>query len=99
MNTSILEHRADLPKRVRVSSLITSRYEIGLRPTSWEERVSGIDTIVGDDGITYKLQSDGGQSPPQSGWVILLNSGDANNGFLWTLYGISRDAAERKIVH
>lgn len=78
-----------LPVRVTVDALLSSRYPDGLRPDSWDDRVAGNDLIKAG-GKTIKLRSDGGQSPPQPGWVILLTEGDGSSGYLWTLYGIPK---------
>ena len=83
----------DLPKRITVQSIVSTRYKNGLRPLNWDERVSGFDIIVGNDGKNYKLQSDGGQSPPKVGWILLLKSGDSDSGFIWTLYGITGETS------
>jgi hypothetical protein len=76
-----------LPRRVTVSELLTSRYESGKRPASWEKRVAGMDTIRTPDGEELSLLSDGQQSPPQTGWVILLTDAE-ESGYRWTLYGM-----------
>lgn len=77
-----------LPARVRVSKIVSSRYNDNTRPLVWDERKSGQDVIETQDGLKIALQSDGGQSPPKAGWTILLRSGDANQGYDWTLYGM-----------
>lgn len=76
------------PHRLEVTELVNSRYTNGSRPSSWDMRIGGIDLIRASDGNTYKLQSDGGQSPPQKDWVIILSGGDAQQGYHWTLYGL-----------
>lgn len=58
------------------------------KPLAWEERVSGQDIVEGSDGNTYVLSSDGSQSVPQPGWVLMAVDGDPKTGFSWTLYGI-----------
>ena len=92
-----------LPRRVRVQSVVRSRYAPGERPTSWDERVPGIETVVTDEGETLNLYSNGGQSSPSAGWELLLTepyskkSPEESNieiAHLWTLYGISRAAEE-----
>ena len=84
---------ANIPERVIVSTIQSSRYRGNIRPQSWDERVEGIDTIVTTDGRTLRLKSDGQQSPPQVGWVILLSAGDDQSGYVWTLYGIPKQAS------
>ena len=79
-------------QRVRVASIISSRYPDGFRPASWDERRDGVDLVRTIDGKELRLMSDGGQSPPKPGWEILLTEGDAHHGFRWTLYGITQPA-------
>lgn len=81
---------ADLPERVTVTAIVSSRYRGHVRPQSWDDRKAGVDTIQTSDGRTLKLQSDGQQSPPQVGWVILLSGGDDISGYLWTLYAMPK---------
>lgn len=82
-----------LPCRVQISSLEASRYAPSHeRPASWDRRVDGIDVVRTADGQTIKLQSDGQQSPPKEGWIILLTGGNGDDGYIWTLYGIPAGA-------
>ena len=76
--------------RVTVIDLVSSRYPSAKRPESWDDRVDGTDVIKIDEGEgrTLRLFSDGGQSPPQPGWVIQLISKDEGKGHRWTLYGM-----------
>lgn len=83
--------------RVTVARRVSSRYDplyesgrlpAGARPPAWAERRAGIDVIVTGEGQELKLQSDAGQSPPRAGWIVVLCGGDAEAGFLWTLYGL-----------
>ncbi|MCO6432338.1 MAG: hypothetical protein J5J00_15900, partial [Deltaproteobacteria bacterium] len=90
MQVSSVENR-----QVRVKELISSRYPNGVRPASWDYRTSGIDVVRDESGETLRLQSDGGQSSPKPGWIIVLTDGDAEHGFTWTLYGIHPSAAAR----
>ena len=85
------------PQRVAVARRISSRYDglyrdgrlpEGARPLSWDSRCSGLDVIVTEDGRELKLLSDGGQSPPCPGWMLVLRGGDEESGFAWTLYGM-----------
>jgi hypothetical protein len=78
----------ELPARVQVAKIVSSRYEGNVRPLDWDCRKSGIDTIQTNDGKLLKLSSDGGQSPPQEGWVLVLTAGDEQAGYAWTLYGL-----------
>jgi hypothetical protein len=80
-----------LPARIEVSRVVASRYgdEAG-RPRSWDERFGGVDLVESADGAQYKLLSDGQQSTPHPGWVILLISGSAGDGYRWTLYGMPK---------
>lgn len=78
-----------LPSRITVTKLVSSRYPSGKRPASWDQRTSGVDVVQASDGKNIKLLSDGGQSPPRKGWVVLLTKGDEQSGFNWTLYGLT----------
>ncbi len=82
-------------RRVRVASVISSRYPDGFRPLSWDERRAGIDVIRTSEGKELRLQSDGGQSAPKVGWEIVLSDGDAHAGYRWTLYGIAPSTAAK----
>ncbi len=77
-----------IPCRVTVSVLVSSRYSDGERSSVWDDRVDGFDIIKTSDNKHIKLWSDGQQSPPKPGWVILIEGGDAESGYRWTLYGI-----------
>ena len=90
-----------LPRKVSVKSLVSSRYdsfykdevlEFGQRPESWDDRLEGKDVIESDCGDTIDLWSDGGQSPPHNGWVIMLTSVKESGSYAWTLYGIPKEA-------
>lgn len=81
--------------KVQVAELISSRYgkSVSERPLSWDKRKAGLDVIRSVDNKVIELWSDGGQSPPQPGWVILVNPGTPNphlptKGEPWTLFGI-----------
>jgi hypothetical protein len=82
-----------LPCRVTVQAITSSRYPGHERPLSWEERVAGVDVVTLEDGSTIRLRSDGMQSPPKAGWVLLLVKGNPQEGFVWTLYGLPQGAA------
>jgi hypothetical protein len=75
---------------VKVVQLVSSRYPQGVRPESWSDRIEGIDVIRTQEGKELRLMSDGGQSPPQSGWTILLLDACETGAYRWTLYGLSR---------
>lgn len=77
-----------LRKRVTVKKVLSSRYATSSRPSSWDERKDGIDCIRTTSGEEIKLLSNGQQSTPKEGWVILLQDGSEEKGFTWTLYGI-----------
>ena len=81
-----------LPVRVEVKSIVSSRYPNHTRPLDWNARVAGRDVIETADGLSLTLWSDGQQSPPKPGWVILLTNGSEDPGYRWTLYGIRPDS-------
>ena len=81
---------APIYRRVRVTRLIRGRYGANDRPNCWDERLEGIDEVTIDGGEVLKLRSTPMQSPPRSGWVVMLTGGNAIDGFLWTLYGMPR---------
>ncbi len=81
------------PVRVQVGELLSGRYPnvmAGERPSSWDERVSGVDLVRELDGRVLKLLSDGQQPTPRKGWVLMLTSGSTDDGYRWTLYGMPR---------
>jgi hypothetical protein len=77
-----------LPAKVTVTKIVSSRYPNARRPESWDERKAGVDVIQAEEAGQLKLQSDGQQSPPREGWVIMLTDGNPSDGFRWTLYGM-----------
>jgi len=89
-----------VPVQLQVSDLINSRYnpeggdfqndsrESNKRPSSWDLRKAGVDIVRTQDGQILKLFSDGGQSPPQRGSVLVIMGGDSEQGYTWTLYGL-----------
>lgn len=83
------------PARLEVVKLVSSRYESGkgsgqvARPADWDERCSGIDVVQVAGGATVRLLSSPMQSPPKPGWVVMLTGGNENEGYTWTLYGLS----------
>lgn len=77
-----------LPAKITVAKLVSSRYPNARRPESWDDRKEGIDVVQAAENGQVKLLSDGQQSPPREGWVIMLTDGNANEGFRWTLYGM-----------
>lgn len=80
-----------LPKRVKISKIVSSRYGSGgIRPLSWDDRIDGVDIVKTTEGEELHLQSSGQQSTPQPSWEILLTSGDHSSGYKWTLYGMPR---------
>jgi hypothetical protein len=92
-------HRA---AKVCVAEVLSSRYGAvsngaqraegaGDRPQSWDDRKTGIDVIRSLGGETIKLKSSPMQSTPKPGWVLVLTGGTYEEGYTWTLYGISRN--------
>lgn len=87
-----------LPYRITVSEVLSARYQPGTKPTSWDKRVDGIDVIKTIDNEILALASQGGQSTPDKGWILLLTevSGETELpkygklvGHTWTLYGLN----------
>jgi len=78
-----------LPLRVKVQELVESRYASNQRPESWDQRKEGVDLVKTEDGKVLKLWSDGQQSPPQKGWILMIRDGDNQKGYSWTLYGLN----------
>lgn len=87
-----------LPKKIEVSALLSCRYDalyqggslaVGDRPSSWDDRVEGQDIVKTADGEQLTLHSDGQQSPPVPGQVLILRDGSQSKGYTWTLYGIN----------
>ncbi len=68
------------PRRVKIKSVLRSRYESrgdgrflsGSKPLSWDERISGVDEVLTENGERLELFSNGGQSTPAPGWELLL---------------------------
>lgn len=88
------------PRRVTVGRVIASRYsdeQAAERPFVWDERRDGVDTIETTDGEVLELWSEGMQSPPKPGWVILLRDQVAD-GCSWTLYALPKGAEISKLV-
>ncbi len=81
----------EIPLRVQVEKYIGGRYSSPGRPDSWDQRKAGIDYIGTVDQRTIKLRSDGGQSAPQPGWVVMITGGNSTDGYCWTLYGLPRE--------
>ena len=73
---------------IEVRRLVASRYSDNQRPADWDSRVGGIDIVEDVGGSRIKLLSTGMQSPPQSGWKLVVLDGDVENGYTWTLHGI-----------
>lgn len=87
------------PKKIKVSELLESRYPDGKRPLSWDLRKEGVDVVLTTDGDTVRLISDGQQSPPKAGQVLMLTGGDPERGYVWTLYGLPRsEGAQSGVV-
>jgi hypothetical protein len=86
------QESVELPKSVQVESIISSRYAGHQRPLSWDDRREGIDVVRTGDQRTLRLLSDGGQSPPQPGWTIIISEGNESSGYRWTLYSMPQVA-------
>ena len=82
-----------LPRKVEVLSVVRSRYTGGGRPQTWDKRSAGIDVVSVEGGEQIRLWSDGGQSTPRHGWVLMLTGGNPQDGYQWTLYGLAKGAA------
>ena len=85
-----------LPRQIEVLDIISSRYSPGSRPLSWDQRNSGIEIVKTTDGEEITLYSNGGQSTPQHGWVLVLtrqtdqlSAAETQSAYEWTLFGIS----------
>ena len=92
-----------LPCKVIVKEIVASRYGAGTkataqRPSSWDARIAGQDIVKTTDQQQIKLWSDGGQSPPKPGWILVITGGDPIGGYLWTLYGISSNKASSQAI-
>jgi hypothetical protein len=84
-------------RRVQVVKVLSSRYaqsrfgvQRSARPSSWDDRQDGIDTVEVEGGEVIKLASTAMQSTPKANWVLMLTGGTAHAGFAWTLYGMPR---------
>ncbi len=77
-----------LPVKINVVEVVSSRYASHDRPSSWDARVPGIDTVRTIDGDLIQLRSAGDQSPPKPGWNLMLVSGNPESGYDWTLFGM-----------
>lgn len=78
--------------KVCVAEVVTSRYGAargGDRPLLWDERRAGTDTVRIEGGETITLQSSPMQSTPKPGWILVLTGGSHEEGYAWTLYGIT----------
>lgn len=67
------------------------------RPFVWDERCDGVDKIETTEGEVIELWSEGMQSPPKPGWVILLREQGAE-GYAWTLYALPKGAEISRLV-
>ena len=81
-----------LPKFIVVGKTLTSRYSDGIRPQTWDKRISGVEEVESVDGDRFVLNSEGGQSTPKPGWKIMLLSEHSEGTYSWTLQGISSHA-------
>lgn len=82
------------PFRATITSVVSSRYGNAStsRPDSWDLRKDGVDVVTTENGETLRLFSEGQQSVPQQGWVILITAGDNSAGYRWTLFGMPEGA-------
>jgi hypothetical protein len=81
-----------LNAKVCVAEVVSSRYGSargGYRPLLWEERREGRDVVRLEGGETVTLMSSAMQSTPKPGWILVLTGDSAQDGYTWTLYGIS----------
>ncbi len=87
-----------LHAKVQVAEVLASRYDhpsgpshdtrTGYRPSGWQDRREGLDTVRTISGEILRLFSTGAQSVPKPGWVIVITGGSFQEGYSWTLYGI-----------
>jgi hypothetical protein len=78
-------------RKITVKKIVSQRYPVGiLRPSSWDDRIEGVDTIESTDGEKINLQSTGQQSVPQPGWVILVDESGQTSAKSWTLFGLPK---------
>lgn len=63
-----------LPARVQVAEVVCSRYgeSVDGRPACWAARKGGVDVIKTTSGETVRLLSEGQQSTPEPGWILML---------------------------
>ncbi len=88
----------NLPQRIKVQAVIKSRYNSEMftdfsglsRPANWDDRKSGLEQVLTSNGEQIALRSGGAQSTPKEGWVLLLTAGSDEEGYEWTLYGITK---------
>jgi hypothetical protein len=75
-------------RSIKVRKLLESRYPSAIRPMNWDDRIEGVDVVESDTGETVRLWSEGSQSPPQSGWTIVLRETSTPDKLRWTLFSI-----------
>ena len=68
-----------LPLRIVVREVLESRYEPGERPIMWAQRKPGFEKVMTETGEKITLASNGGQSSPAEGWILLLTARMAND--------------------
>jgi hypothetical protein len=88
----------NLHAKAQVAEVLSSRYDsalqspeekrVGYRPAAWDERREGLDVVRTTSGEALRLFSNGAQSVPKPGWVIVVTGGSFESGYTWTLYGI-----------
>lgn len=90
-----------LPKKISIKEVVSSRYEVGQRPTSWDKRRAGLEVVKTEEGEVINLYSNGGQSSPHPGWELLLmknvdytavaeqsENAPSISAYTWTLYAV-----------
>lgn len=80
-------HGEALPKRITVRKSVSSRYQAGTKPVSWDERSPGVETVETITGENITLVCSGGQGSPAPGWELMLTN-KTREGYEWTLFGI-----------
>jgi len=81
-----------LHAKVCVGEVVSSRYGAAngtTRPLLWDERREGTDVVRVEGGATITLKSSAMQSTPKPGWILVLTGGSEQEGYTWTLYGIT----------
>jgi len=91
MNQAVPASASDMliqQHRVKIAKIVSSRYPDHQRPASWDDRKSGVDVVLCDNGEALRLWSDGQQSPPAVNSVIMILKSEDTGPLTWTLYGL-----------